>query len=115
MLFGCRRLSRFVFPGLLLLGGLMALPPAPAAAETSYHKLKTRLHTVKRKTRTALQQAGEAVADTLSDMDLEICFDSDDEDGSPSKSATRNSKPTTSAPRHTSTAHPPASEKKRRD
>jgi hypothetical protein len=114
MLFGCRRLFRVALPGLLLLGGLLTLPPAPAAAETSYHKLKQRLHKVEHGTGVALQQVGETVADGLSDVDLGICLGSDDDDVAPSVPAARSSKPTGGA-RHPATAHPPASEKKRRD
>jgi hypothetical protein len=68
-------MSSLLLPGVLALAGLVALSPAPARAETSYHKLKKQLRRVER----TAGEVGEAAADVAVEVTLGACFGSDDD------------------------------------
>jgi hypothetical protein len=76
-----RRLVRVLFTGVLLLAGLAALSATPASAETSYHKLKKRLHRVEHDTGQALQDAGAALVEGLGEITIEFDGDGTEDDG----------------------------------
>jgi hypothetical protein len=69
-----RRLSSVLLASVLLLAGIMAIPATPAVAESSYHKMKKKLHKVERKTGIFLQDTGDILEDNFS---IEICLDDD--------------------------------------
>jgi hypothetical protein len=74
----------------LLVSGLIlcGLAVAPLArAETSYHKMKKRLHQIERITGDALEGAGEALGEKLSGMEFDVEIDIEHHKSSGDKSS----------------------------
>jgi hypothetical protein len=76
---GCRRLSRALLLLALLVTGLVIVP-APAAAETSYHKLKKKLRKAEHEIGPVVLEVGEVVADGVCEIVVDVCLGCDDED-----------------------------------
>jgi hypothetical protein len=91
-----RRLGRNVLVGALTSACLLALPPAKAAAETSYHKLKKRLRKAERISGTVLGIVGEAAVNAL--LNVELDFDDDDDSSPPTAHAGKPKTPATPQP-----------------
>jgi hypothetical protein len=106
------RLSRLLITGVVALTGLAVVPPAPARAETSYHKLKVHLREAERDA----GEVGEAAAVGVFVGILEVCLGGEDVDFptvQPAKAS--NATPAPAAPAHPiSHMRPPESEYPRR-
>lgn len=66
-----QRFARFMYFFALMVCSATVLTPAPAAAETSYHKLKVRLRRAERNTGEVLKVVGGVVVDVLANVEFD--------------------------------------------